>query len=161
MSKKKKKPIDVALRYLKVRPRSIFEVKRKLAEKKFSPAEINKTIRRLVKEGLLDDRRFAILWVRHRDSLKPSGQKLLFLELKKLGIAEEVIKEVLARSGDEFEKAAKAAESKMRLYRKLPRKEFYLKMGGFLARRGFNYGVIKKVIDKLTHPPLSNFGGML
>ena len=48
----KKTAQDVALHFLKFRPRSCFEIERKLKQKKFSDLEIKKTIEILKQEKL-------------------------------------------------------------------------------------------------------------
>ena len=87
-------PLNIALHYLKFRPRSVFEIEKKLKEKKISEEEIQKTVGVLKKNQLLDDEKFAKMWVRDRNLLKPEGSYLLKMELKKLGIAENTIEDV-------------------------------------------------------------------
>ncbi len=50
-----KDAIDIALHFLKFRPRTVFEIEKKLKEKKISQDEIDKTIRVLKQNKLLDD----------------------------------------------------------------------------------------------------------
>src|SRR3990172_3744013 len=97
----KKDAISIALHYLKFRPRSVFEVEQKLKSKKISDSEIKKTIAVLKKNKLLDDENFAKMWVRDRNLLKPSGSYLLKMELRKLGIADEIIEETLEEQDEE------------------------------------------------------------
>ena len=47
----------------------------------------------------------------------------------------------------DLEMAKKLAEKKMPKYKDLPKQEIYQKLGGFLARKGFNWDTIKKAID--------------
>lgn len=145
--KKKKDALGVALHFLKYRPRSCFEIERKLKQKKFNSDEINKTIRVLKQEGLLNDIEFAKMWIRDRNQLRPSGQKLLFLELRKLGIDSEIAQNALNQEDlSELEKASKAFERKKKIYAKLSPDDFEKKMIGFLSRRGFNWEAISEVL---------------
>ncbi|KKQ17432.1 MAG: Regulatory protein RecX [Berkelbacteria bacterium GW2011_GWA1_36_9] len=140
----KNDPLKIALHYLKFRPRSIFEVEEKLKKKKISSEEIDKVITVLKKNQLLDDEKFAKMWVADRNLLKPTGSYLLKLELKKFGIAEEIIENAL--DGQDEEKQAKLAlESKSRL-----KDASFEKKAGFLQRRGFKIETIYKVL-KLSH----------
>src|SRR3972149_931095 len=97
----KKDALNIALRFLKFRPRSEFEVTQKLKQKGIIDSEINKVISVLKENKLLDDKEFAKMWVRDRNLLKPSGSYLLKMELRKLGIADGVIEEVLMAQTDE------------------------------------------------------------
>jgi len=136
-----KDALATALHFLKFRPRSIFEVRRRLSTK-YEEKEIEKVISVLKKNKLLDDQEFAKMWVRDRNLLKPTGSYLLKLELRKLGIATEIIEEVLTPQRDEV-LAKKALESKSRL-----KNADYEKKVGFLQRRGFRTSVIFKVLKK-------------
>jgi SOS response regulatory protein OraA/RecX len=49
----------------------------------------------------------------------------------------------------EFEIAFKTASKKAKIYKSLPKQEFNQKLSAFLARRGFSWEIIKKVLDKL------------
>ena len=144
--------LQIALHYLKFRPRSVFEIEQKLKQKGIIDSEINKVISVLKKNKLLDDKEFAKMWVRDRNLLKPSGSYLLKMELRKLGIADEDIENAL-RDQDEFELASKALASKSRLrYARLgspeARRADFNKKAGFLARRGFTTSIIYKILKK-------------
>lgn len=134
--------LQIALRFLKFRPRSVFEVSQKLKSKKISEEEIDKTLSVLKENKLLDDQEFAKMWVRDRNLLKPSGSYLLKLELKRLGIGATDIEAALSEQ-DEEALARKALEMKYR-----EREIDYEKKVGFLQRRGFSTSVIYKVLKK-------------
>jgi SOS response regulatory protein OraA/RecX len=77
---------------------------------------------------------------------------LLFWELKQKGVKEEIIKKILKEDYNkdkEVELAKKVALKKVKVYQNLPEEEFRQKMLGFLQRRGFDWGVIKEVLDEL------------
>ena len=133
--------INIALHYLKFRPRTVFEMEKKLASKKIPEDEIRKTISVFKKEKLLDDEKFATMWVEDRNHLKPTGSYLLKMELKRLGVAENIIEKALAEQ-DEEELARQAIESKSRY-----RNADFPKQAGFLQRRGFGMGVIYKILN--------------
>ena len=135
-----KSALDIALYFLKFRARSVFEIKQKLKLKKIDQKEIDKTLDVLVRNELLDDAKFAKMYVADRNRFKPSGTFVLKMELKKLGIADHLIEEVLTGQ-DEEALARQAIESKHR-YREA---EFEQK-AQFLRRRGFGSHVIFKVL---------------
>jgi regulatory protein len=137
-----KDALATALHFLKFRPRSVFEVERKLETKNFEEKEIEKVISVLKKNKLLDDQKFAKMWVVSRNNLRPSGSYVLKMELKHLGIAEEIIDEAI-KDQDEEELARKALESKSRL-----KNADFNKKAAFLQRRGFATNIIYQLIKK-------------
>lgn len=137
-----KSPIAIALHFLKFRPRSIFEVEQKLKTKRISDKEIKRTIDILKRNGLLDDVKFAKMYVSDRNHFKPTGSYLLKLELKKLGLAEVIIDNTL-KNQDEEELARQAIQMKSRY-----REAEFQKKAAFLQRRGFSVSLIYKVLKK-------------
>jgi len=135
-----KDSLQIALHFLKFRPRSVFEIRQKLKSKKIDEAEMEKTVAVLLKNGLLDDTEFAKMYVRDRNRFRPSGNFVLRLELKKLGLAENDI-EVALSDQDEEVLARAALESKSKY-----REAEFEKQAQFLQRRGFGLNVIMKIL---------------
>ncbi len=146
------KAFNKALRFLGYRMRTKKEIKNKLEEKDFHPKIIEKVIKELKKENLLNDKEFARSWIRTRKALKPSGTYMIKKELQQKGISNAIIKEVIDKELSEEEQlkiALNAALKKKPIYQKLPKREFNQKISQFLARRGFPWNIIKKVLDKI------------
>lgn len=135
-----KDPLLTALHFLKFRPRSVFEIEQKLRTKKISEEEIDKVISVLKKNKLLDDEKFAKMWVESRNNLRPSGSYVLKMELRRFGISDDIIEDILTPQRDEV-LAKKALENKSRL-----RNADFQKKAAFLARRGFSTSLIYKIL---------------
>lgn len=88
-----------AARFLEVRPRSIDEVRRRLRDAGYRAGLVEGAVERLVDLGMLDDRAFARAWVESRDRARPRGERALRAELRRKGIADEVVVEVLDERG--------------------------------------------------------------
>jgi len=142
------KCLDKAYRYLSYRPRSEKEMRDKLLEK-FEPETVGKAIERLKEYKFIDDADFARMWVSQRGSSRSA--KALSYELQRKGVAKEVIEAAVAEIDKEaeFKNALALIESKSK-YQGLDKNEAYQKVGGFLARRGYNYDIIKLVIAEIT-----------
>lgn len=141
--------LEKAVRYLAARPRSISEVRQNLYKKDFDEAIIETVIDRLIDLGYVDDEAFAKFWVQNRDDHNPRGAKGLRYELKQKGIETAIIDRVLV-DFDAADAADRAARGQLYRYRNISdTSEFRRKMGGFLMRRGFNYEVVRSVIDTL------------
>jgi regulatory protein len=141
--------LQKAMNYLSYRPRSEKEVRQNLKIKHgIEEGIIDLIIERLKRGGLVDDSNFADLWVENRSEFRPRGSRALSMELRQKGIDEKIIAQSL-RNLDEDMLALKAARKQSRKYKQLDWKEFRKKLTGYLARRGFNYGIISEVTPKV------------
>jgi regulatory protein len=96
----------------------------------------------------LDDRKFAVWWVEQRLAFRPKSKLSLKFELKGKGIDENLIKEVLFETKvDEVKLAKDLIEKKRYKWEKLDNFEARRKMSEFLARKGFNWEIIRKILD--------------
>lgn len=139
--------LQKAIHFLSYRPRSEEEVRKNLKKKDIQGHIIDETIERLQHSGLVDDYKFAELWVENRSEFRPRGIRVLRMELHQKGIPDSIIDTVTSNI-DEDHLAYQAAMKKARKYRELEWIVFRKKMYGFLARRGFDYGIITSIILK-------------
>lgn len=141
------KCLDRAYRLLALRPRSEREIKKKL-RKSFNTKVIDQALSKLKKYNYIDDKKFAQEWVKSRS--KNYGKKRLFFELNQKGVDKEIIESILDQIGqkEEYQKALNLIRSKSK-YQNLKRDEAPQKIGPFLARRGFDYETIKKIINEI------------
>ena len=138
-----------AIRFLGYRMRSNSEIKKHLEQKGTSETIIEDIVNRLEKNGLLDDKQFAQLWVENRNEFRPRSHRLLFVELKKKGIHPDIINQVLDDTNSDEELVFKAAENQVRKYRNLKWQDFRRKISSYLARRGFSYSIINPVVNQI------------
>jgi regulatory protein len=140
-----------AFRYLKIRERSVFEMREKLALKKIDQAVIDQVVQYLLEKKFLDDVSFARNWIRYRQA-RPFGPQRIRLELKQKGLDEEIIiREMQAafEQHDQWEEVLEMARRRAVRYQMdepLKRKK---KVFDFLARRGFSLEMIKKAIKNI------------
>jgi regulatory protein len=139
---------DAALRFLDYRPRSQSELKQRLARRGFDGDTIEATIARLQELGLVDDLAFARFWQENRQAFSPRSRWLVRRELKQKGVADEVIERVVADVDDE-DSAYKAAIAKAHKLPVADYEAFRKRLGEYLQRRGFGYGVIKNTLKKV------------
>jgi regulatory protein len=137
-----------ALHFLSYRPRSENEVRGNLRKHNFSDEVILDVIDRLRRSHLVNDLEFARSWVENRSDFRPRGRQALKLELRQKGIADEVIEDVLDNL-DEDALAYQAALKQSGKYNQLEWLDFRQKMGAFLARRGFHYGIAGPILKKV------------
>lgn len=83
--------LEIATRFLATRPRSRWEVERRLVRAGTDEETRRSTLERLAQLGLLDDTAFARWWVEQRDRHAPRGQRMIEAELRQHGIGQDVI----------------------------------------------------------------------
>lgn len=149
----------MALTYLAHRPRTRHEVRRKLQERGFDATVAAACLDRLAELDLVDDEAFVILYVRDRIAHRPMGLRRLVDELYRKGIdrrrSEPIIARVFEAEGvDERSLAERAAERGVRrLRRNDDAGSRRRRLQTFLGRRGFDWGLIREVVDRRLPPP--------
>ncbi len=150
---------DKAIKFLSYRPRSEKEVRDNLlqklyrsdkgeAEKKNFESSISAVTQKLGKLGLVNDLEFAKWWFEQRVNFKKTSPRIIKSELFKKGIDREIIDEVMDSTiVDPISLATSAAKKKLVSYQKFEPKIFREKMGRYLASKGFDWEVVKKVVD--------------
>lgn len=138
-----------AIKLITYRDRSIAEIRQSLHQNQIPEEIIENVINRLGENGLLDDKRFANLWIENRNEFRPRSHRMLALELRKKGISEDIISQVLENTTADEELAHKAAQKQIRRYMTLEWQDFRRKLGSFLARRGFSYETVDLTVHQI------------
>ena len=140
-----------AINFLSYRPRSSAEIRKNLRKHEIPALCIEPTIERLEKNGFVNDKDFAEIWVENRNAFRPRGKQALKYELRQKGIADKVIETTLEEMVNEEELVYQAGIKKARKLarRNLEWQDFRKKLTAFLARRGFGYGVISPILSQL------------
>ena len=138
----------MALTYLSRSPRSRHEIQCYLRTKKHSTEVIRLCLEKLQKNGYLDDKKFARLFVENRIRFNPKSKFALRFELSRKGIDAEVIEEVVSPLND-YELAFSAVKKKMSRWHTLPEADLKTKMMSFLSQRGFGYDVAGDTFDRV------------
>lgn len=136
------------VRLFRHRPRSRYEVVTRLQQKGFSRETIESVVEQAERAGLLDDARFAQLWVEDRLARRPRSRQMLEHELRAKGVAPEHIHRAIARAGLDDEALAKqlVAERWPRLLA-LDEQTRLRRLTSFLRRRGFSEEIIRRALD--------------
>ena len=141
------------IRILTKRAKSGKELGRKLKQYGYEPDAIEWTIQRLTHLQVLDDENYARMVVRSQLCRKPAGRRLLEGKLREKGIETSLITLVLDEALEERDTLAdarKLAQSAARSISDRHEPEVRIRrITGRLARRGFDFDVIRKVVDEL------------
>jgi regulatory protein len=137
-----------AIKFIDYRPRSEAEVRKNLHDHVISDEIIERVVDRLKQLNLINDARFAQIWIENRNTFRPRSRRALNAELRQRGIDAQTIDESL-EDLDEDTLAYQAAQKQRRKYESLERELFQQKMIQFLGRRGFSYEISRLTTDKL------------
>ncbi len=141
------KTYDKLLRYSTLRPRSKREVETWFKKHKVHESLHEKLFNKLKRLELLDDTKFAKWWVEQRVAFRPRGKRALMAELRQKGIDRYIIDEVLIETGiNEKKMAKKLLEKRKFRWERLNKLEARKKKSDFLARKGFNWEIIKQLV---------------
>lgn len=127
------------------------EISSKLTAKEFPPEIVAEVIAKLLELQLLDDKQYAASYVQHQSILGKKGPAALRRELKKKGVKESDIDEVLSNFTEEQElvAAAKLAAAAQRKNRSYGPRFLKQKIKQYLMEKGFSKEVADRVLADL------------
>jgi regulatory protein len=139
---------QILLRRLEGQPRSRAELAESLAKKNV-PAEIAVALLdRFEEVGLIDDADFARQWVQSRQRTRGLAPRVLALELRRKGIDDEIISEVLGEldPSDARSAAHRLVRKKLRSMASLDDTTRIRRLTSMLARKGYSPQVAFDVV---------------
>ncbi|MGI8999868.1 MAG: regulatory protein RecX [Candidatus Limnocylindria bacterium] len=153
--------MEIAIRFLGARPRTRWELDRRLRRGGVGALDIGATLARLAKMGYVDDAAFARWWGEQRDRHAARGRRMIEAELRQHGIERDVIqayREVHIEPerapededlpGTEEDRADEALMRHLR-GRSLPDEgKARQRIGMFLVRRGFDPETVRGAIRR-------------
>jgi regulatory protein len=144
-------PKDYALRLLSARSYTEKGLERKMRQKGYNIEDITEVVSWCREQRFVNDREYALSFIRSRDILKPRGQRVLRLELIKKGVPVSIIDDTLTAvfdDRDERQLATDVLSRKLPSWRTLNRETKWRRAYSLLARRGFNHNIICEVLNE-------------
>lgn len=144
-----------AFRYLSFRNHTKEELRTKLLRKGFNDIFLEEVLVELEEKEYLDDRKFAELFVISRIEKKRNGIVKIRSELKKKGVTDKIISDLLNDEYDNplhFENALYLAEKKIRSISGIENfdtTKIKSRLYNYLKNRGFTSDIIYSVFEKL------------
>lgn len=141
---------QIALRQLTMAPRSRKQLEDKLAQKGCDEEVARAVLDRLEQVGLIDDAAFARTLVRSRQETRGLAPRALTQELRRKGVADDLIQEALAdiEPDDQVDRARALVDKRLRTMGGLDRQVQTRRLAGFLARKGYDSSVAFRVINE-------------
>jgi len=147
--------LNAAMHYLSYRPRSESELRERLCQRGFDGDKVEAVVTRLKEQELVNDTAFAQFWKDNRESFSPRSQWLTKQELRLKGVASDIIDRVVDAIDDD-DSAYRALRSKARGLSYSDYQSFRRRLGEYLKRRGFSYGVINNAVERMWQDRGSN-----
>lgn len=142
---------NLALRFLGYRQRSKKEIVDRLAKEGFAEDIIEATLEYLKEYKLVNDLEFAQSFVKDKIKFNNHGPSRIKYDLYRKGIGDKIIDKVLVEDEkSQYKRALDLGEKRMKAYKNDDRNAQYRKLGGYLQRRGFSYGIVKRVLEELV-----------
>jgi regulatory protein len=154
--------MEIAIRFLGTRPRTRWELERRLRKAAASEDVISATLDRLAAMGYVDDVAFTRWWAEQRDRHAPRGRRMLEAELRQHGVPRDVLEELRgtelaepALNGESLP-ASESERARVALDRHLRGRAFpdearaRQRLGAFLIRRGFDPDTVRATLRAAT-----------
>jgi regulatory protein len=131
---------QILLRRLEAQPRSRTELADALRRKNVPADVAERLLDRFEEVGLIDDAAFARMWVDSRVRTRGLARTALAMELRRKGIADEVVREVLGDLDPDAERQAahRLVQKKLRSMSNLDDAVRIRRLVGMLARKGYS-----------------------
>jgi regulatory protein len=140
----------ILLDQLTGRARTRSELATKLAQRQVPDDVATRLLDRFEEVGLVDDSAFAREWVEQRQTGRGLARRALAQELRRKGIADEVVRETLDEvdPDDEVEAARMLVRAKLRTVGSLDHDKAVRRLVGMLARKGHSSSVAFRVVKE-------------
>lgn len=141
----------IALRSLEHSARSRHDLHALLLRRNVPEDATQAVLDRLTELGLIDDREFARQWVQQRQAVKGLGRHVLRMELRRHGIADDLIAEAVDGLSDEVERCAatQLATRRNERLRGLDPVVRRRRLTSYLQRKGYGYDIVASVTAEL------------
>ena len=139
---------EYCLNLLAARPMTRAELHKKLIGRGYEQDVADQVLNRLDEVGLVDDAAVAEVYVRSRHNYQGMARKALSIELRRKGVADDVVAEAVSAVDAEAEEARARELVRKRLRGTVPADEVAMirRLVGMLARKGYSAGLAYQVV---------------
>jgi len=157
--------MEIAVHFLGARPRTRWELQRRLRRAAVDDDVIEATLDRLAMMGYVDDAAFVRWWAEQRDRHNPRGRRMVEAELRQRGVPREVLEGMRGASLTEPSPDGEAlpdtesARARVALERHLKGRPMpddpkaLQRLGAFLMRRGFDPETVRATLRAASMTP--------
>lgn len=148
-TEQEKQAMVTSLRLLAATPKSRKALEEKLKERGYAIEIVEKVLGKLERQGILNDSSFAQSVMQTLLIHRPSGRKRISYELKKRGIGQALVEQLMEKypAREEREKAIELASNKWDRWENLEKAKRRKKLYDFLVRRGFDFALSREAVE--------------
>lgn len=143
-----------ALHLIKFSSKSEKEIIDKLKRLEYEDSIISRVLEFLKEYEFINDDRLAKSMTKSKINSKKLGKNRVKMDLYKKGISDEIIQNVMDENIDnqvEYDNALELAHKKKRNLKDTDKRKLYEKIGRFLSYRGYDFDIIKKVLNEVLN----------
>lgn len=143
---------DAAVKMLQSRLHARMELRRKLMRREYAESMVDEVLADLTRLGYVDDTRFAKTVTLAAAEHRQHGRQRAMVELLRRGVEKETARRAVQdvyEATDSLAIARRLAEKRAASLKRLDPIVARRRLAGMLARRGFEYDVVKPVIDEV------------
>jgi regulatory protein len=124
-----------------------------LERKGIAPEAAEAVLDRFEEVGLVDDVGYSEAFVESRHRIRGQGGRALSAELRRRGVADEVVADAVAALDPdrEFETACRIARARYDRMPNVPVEVKLRRLAGFLARKGYSGTIVSKAVRHVVH----------
>jgi regulatory protein len=140
-------------RYVSYRPRTVKEAEQHLLQKGFEASLVRSVLESMKKQGYLDDRQYAINWIKERQTGKKLGIHRLKQELIRKGVSSVYIDEAIEEEHIEEERQLVTVVAERR-YSRMYQEDWQTverRLGSYLLRRGFPSHLVRQALQQIRN----------
>ncbi len=152
---------DAAIKILMRRAHSVHEMKQALERRCENQSLVRKVMTRLKSAGLIDDARYASLFVRHRTESRKQGKFRIARDLRARGVPDRHIEAALwetAQQIDEAELVRQRIKRKLRAFRGEIADKKLASLYRSLLRAGFPADLVRRELKSITREDIPEPG---
>lgn len=140
-----------ALTFLNFKMRTMKEVADKLAKQGYDGETIDRVLQKLVELNFVNDHYYAEMYLNENRSLAMKGPNAIAFELKKKGINDRIVQEVISQYDEEeqYNQALTVAEAYVKRQTRVSVKTARQKVYAYLLQRGYESDIVQDVVTHL------------
>jgi regulatory protein len=145
---------DAAIKILMRRAHSVSEMKKALSRRCDDEKTVQSVLRRLKRQKLVDDARYARQFTRYRTESRKQGQFRIARDLRARGVPDRHIESAWKDAAENSDPAAlirQRIERKLRLYRGEIEQRKLASLYRSLIAAGFPADLVRKELHRMTH----------
>lgn len=142
--------MEMAVKYISIRLRSIKEVKDYLLKKGGSNNEVEDAVQKLIESGYLDDDRFTKAFIKDKLKFTTIGDYKIKMQLNKLGVSTSIIEDNMNKIDEHIieEKIKKIIEKDKKTNKKYSGQILKNKIYNHLLNQGYSQEKVITIINK-------------